>query len=96
MKRTIARVLLPLAAAGALAALAGGVADAAPSAPTAPAPGLPALPSLPTAGLPALPTGDGTAIWLIPGVDLGGLLGPTVQAPTELLAPVFNLITPIS
>ncbi|WP_329071052.1 hypothetical protein [Amycolatopsis sp. NBC_01480] len=93
MKRTIARVLLPLAVAGAFAALAGGVADAAPA---APAPDSPALPSLPTAGLPALPTGDGTAIWALPGVDLGGLLGPTVQAPTELLAPLFNLITPIS
>jgi hypothetical protein len=88
MKRTIARVLLPLAAAGAFAALAGGVADAAPT--------TPAAPTAPAPGLPALPAGDGTAIWLIPGVDLGALLGPTVQAPTELLAPVFNLITPIS
>ncbi|QXV60052.1 hypothetical protein [Amycolatopsis sp. TNS106] len=74
MKRIAARVLLPLAVAGALSGLAGGVASADP-----------------------LPTGGGApALWLIPGVDLGGPLGPTVPLPTDLLAPIYGLITPIS
>lgn len=77
MKRIAARVLLPLAVAGALSGLAGGVASAAP--------------------LPGLPTGGGDpAVWLIPGVDLGGLLGPAVAVPTDVLAPIFGIVTPIS
>ncbi|MFD9959123.1 hypothetical protein [Amycolatopsis sp. NPDC058986] len=39
---------------------------------------------------------EGTPIWVTPDLDLGGLLGPAVQAPTQLLAPIFGLITPIS
>ncbi|RSN57511.1 hypothetical protein DMH01_26305 [Amycolatopsis sp. WAC 04182] len=74
MKRITARVLLPLAVAGALSGLAGGVASADP---------------LPTGG-------DGPAVWLIPGLDLGGLLGPTVPVPTDVLAPIYGIITPIS
>ncbi|WP_410650127.1 hypothetical protein [Amycolatopsis sp. cmx-4-54] len=74
MKRIAARVLLPLAVAGALSGLAGGVASADP-----------------------LPAGGGApAVWLIPGLDLGGLLGPTVPVPTDVLAPIYGLITPIS
>ncbi|MEV7550810.1 hypothetical protein AB0N89_14390 [Amycolatopsis sp. NPDC089917] len=76
MKRIAARVLLPLAVAGALSGLAGGVASADP--------------------LPGPPTGGGPAVWLIPGVDLGSLLGPTVPVPTDLLAPIYGIITPIS
>lgn len=34
-----------------------------------------------------------TPIWLVPGADLGSLLGPTVQLPTEALAPVVQLLT---
>ncbi|ONF66101.1 hypothetical protein [Amycolatopsis keratiniphila] len=75
MKRIAARVLLPLAVAGALSGLAGGVASADP--------------------LPGLPTG-GPGVWLIPGLDLGGLLGPTVPVPTDVLAPIYGIITPIS
>ncbi|MGW4127112.1 hypothetical protein [Amycolatopsis japonica] len=76
MKRIAARVLLPLALAGALSGLAG-VASADP--------------------LPGLPTGGGNpAVWLIPGLDLGGLLGPTVPVPTDVLAPIYGIITPIS
>ncbi|MGW7535665.1 hypothetical protein [Amycolatopsis sp. NPDC054798] len=137
MKRTAARILLPLAAAGAFAGFAGGVADAAtpdtlaaaqpagqaaapgsPAAGQAVAPGLPALPtaglpSLPTGGLPSLPTGGlpslpslpgvpgaptggVPSVWVIPGLDAGSLLGPTTQAPAQLLAPVFNLVTAVS
>ncbi|GAA4619221.1 hypothetical protein [Saccharopolyspora hordei] len=33
-------------------------------------------------------------IWLLPGVDLGPLLEPTVQLPTELLAPIFDILNP--
>ncbi|GAA0519636.1 hypothetical protein GCM10011581_09590 [Saccharopolyspora subtropica] len=31
-------------------------------------------------------------IWVLPGVDLGPVLGPTVQLPTQLLQPVFDLL----
>ena len=31
-------------------------------------------------------------VWLIPGADLGSLLGPTTTLP-EALAPVFGLLT---
>ncbi|MGW4397542.1 hypothetical protein ACWEHA_19845 [Amycolatopsis nivea] len=119
MKRTAARILLPLAAAGAFAGFAGGAASAAipdestPAQPAATASGssvagLPAgLPSLPTGGLPALPTpslpglpgaptGGSPSIWVVPGLDAGSLLGPTAQAPAQLLAPVFNLVTAVS
>ncbi|WP_424189045.1 hypothetical protein ACOBQX_11755 [Actinokineospora sp. G85] len=34
---------------------------------------------------------DGTAVWLLPGVDLGFLLGPTANIPGAL-APVFDLL----
>jgi hypothetical protein len=34
-------------------------------------------------------------VWLVPGVDLGGVLGPLGQ-PVLLLAPVFGLITAVS
>ncbi|WP_020498783.1 hypothetical protein [Sciscionella marina] len=36
---------------------------------------------------------DGPAVWLVPGGDLGGVLGPTVGVPTALLAPVNKLLT---
>ena len=74
MTRIAARILLPLAAAGAFAGLAGGVAEAAET----------------DAG-PAAPP-----IWVVPGLDAGGLLGPTTQAPAQLLAPVFAAITAIA
>ncbi|MEU6270564.1 hypothetical protein [Saccharopolyspora shandongensis] len=31
-------------------------------------------------------------IWVLPGVDLGAVLGPTVQLPTQLLQPVFDAL----
>lgn len=34
------------------------------------------------------------SIWLVPGVDLGPVLGPTVQLPTQLLAPIVDLLAP--
>lgn len=49
----------------------------------------PAAPAAPAAA-PA------TAIWVIPGLDLGSLLGPSIAAPTQVLAPVYGLITLIS
>ncbi|MDA3643642.1 hypothetical protein LZ318_12635 [Saccharopolyspora indica] len=33
-------------------------------------------------------------IWLLPGVDVGPLLEPSVQLPTQLLAPVFDVLNP--
>ncbi|WP_026360392.1 hypothetical protein [Amycolatopsis nigrescens] len=39
------------------------------------------------------PAAQETPIWLLPGVDLGGLLEPTVNLPAQLLAPVFDVIT---
>ncbi|HWD03596.1 MAG TPA: hypothetical protein VG674_14200 [Amycolatopsis sp.] len=41
----------------------------------------------------AAPT-DGS-VWLVPGVDLGSVLGPLGQ-PVDLLAPAFGLITAVS
>jgi hypothetical protein len=37
---------------------------------------------------------DGS-VWVVPGLDLGSVLGPIGQ-PVDLLAPVFGLITAIS
>lgn len=37
-------------------------------------------------------TSQNTPIWLIPGVDLGPVLGPTTGLP-EALAPVFGLLS---
>ena len=34
-------------------------------------------------------------VWLVPGVDLGSVLGPLGQ-PVGLLAPVFGLVTAVS
>lgn len=39
---------------------------------------------------------DAPSIWLLPGVDVGALLGPAVQLPTDLLKPIFAIITLIS
>ena len=36
-------------------------------------------------------TQDGTAIWVLPGLDLGALLAPTTAVPGAL-APVFDLL----
>lgn len=33
-------------------------------------------------------------IWVLPGVDLGPLLEPSVQLPAQLLAPVFDVLNP--
>ena len=44
----------------------------------------------------AAPVVQDTPIWALPGLDVGSLLGPLVQAPTELLAPIYGLITLIS
>ncbi|MER5389204.1 hypothetical protein [Saccharopolyspora sp. NPDC002686] len=33
-------------------------------------------------------------IWVLPGVDLGTLLEPSVQLPTQLLAPVVDILNP--
>ncbi|MEV4730944.1 hypothetical protein [Saccharopolyspora sp. NPDC049426] len=32
------------------------------------------------------------SVWVLPGVDLGAVLTPTVQLPTQLLAPVVALL----
>jgi hypothetical protein len=49
------------------------------------------------AAAPATPAAaPAPAIWALPGLDLGSLLGPSVAAPTEVLAPVYGLITLIS
>lgn len=50
------------------------------------------------AGAAALGLGSGVAsaetpIWLVPGVDAGPLLGPTVGLPTTALAPIDGLLT---
>ncbi|MDT7801685.1 MAG: hypothetical protein QOI78_5118 [Actinomycetota bacterium] len=37
---------------------------------------------------------DGS-VWVVPGLDLGSVLGPIGQ-PVDLLAPVFDLITAVS
>jgi hypothetical protein len=37
---------------------------------------------------------DGS-VWVVPGLDLGSVLGPVGQ-PVDLLAPVFDLITAVS
>jgi hypothetical protein len=42
---------------------------------------------------PVAPTAQDTPIWVTPGLDLGAWLGPAIQDPTQLLAPVFYLIT---
>jgi hypothetical protein len=44
----------------------------------------------------AAPVVQDTPIWALPGLDVGGLLGPLVQAPTELLAPIYGILTLIS
>ena len=36
---------------------------------------------------------DGPAVWVVPGVDAGALLGPTVGLPTSALAPADGLLT---
>ncbi|MFC4003246.1 hypothetical protein ACFS2C_15725 [Prauserella oleivorans] len=33
------------------------------------------------------------ATWLLPGVDAGALLGPTVGLPTDALAPLYGVLT---
>jgi hypothetical protein len=35
---------------------------------------------------------DSTPIWVLPGVDLGSILSPTIQLPTQILAPVNGLL----
>ncbi|MEB3366962.1 hypothetical protein [Saccharopolyspora mangrovi] len=32
------------------------------------------------------------SVWVLPGVDLGAVLTPTVQLPTQLLAPVVAIL----
>jgi hypothetical protein len=42
---------------------------------------------------PAAVSADpGTAIWALPGLDVGSLLGPTIAAPAQLLAPLDGLL----
>ncbi|HVV08874.1 hypothetical protein [Amycolatopsis sp.] len=36
---------------------------------------------------------DETPIWLVPGVDAGSVLDPTIGLPTAALAPVDSLLT---
>jgi hypothetical protein len=47
----------------------------------------PATPATSEAGVP---------IWVLPGLDLGWLLGPTVPVPTQALAPIDGLLKFIS
>ncbi|HWD02538.1 MAG TPA: hypothetical protein VG674_08820 [Amycolatopsis sp.] len=53
-----------------------------------------AFTALGTGAADAAPAGP-PAIWAVPGVDLGGVLGPLGQ-PVDLLAPVYGLITTVS
>ncbi|GAA3355882.1 MULTISPECIES: hypothetical protein [Saccharopolyspora] len=39
---------------------------------------------------------DPPSIWVIPGVDAGGLLSPTVGLPTAALNPVVGLLDALS
>lgn len=39
---------------------------------------------------------DPPSIWVIPGVDAGGLLSPTVGLPTAVLNPVVGLLDALS
>jgi hypothetical protein len=43
----------------------------------------------------ASPAPADSPVWLVPGVDLGSVIGPLGQ-PVLLLAPVFGLITAVS
>ncbi|WP_206787522.1 hypothetical protein [Amycolatopsis sp. MtRt-6] len=46
------------------------------------------------AGVAGADPADGS-VWLVPGVDLGSVLGP-LGRPVDLLAPVFGLVTAVS
>ncbi|MFO7193965.1 hypothetical protein [Thermocrispum sp.] len=35
-------------------------------------------------------------VWVLPGVDVGGVVGPISQLPTQALAPVYQVITLIA
>lgn len=38
------------------------------------------------------PSSDGTSVWLLPGVDVGALLGPLAQLPGTALQPVATAL----
>ncbi|HEV3362120.1 MAG TPA: hypothetical protein VG247_35355 [Pseudonocardiaceae bacterium] len=46
----------------------------------------------PAAPTPPATTSSDTPIWLLPGVDLGSVLDPTVGIPAEVFAPVDGLL----
>ncbi|UQS21431.1 hypothetical protein L1857_00600 [Amycolatopsis thermalba] len=39
---------------------------------------------------------DEVPIWVVPGVDAGPLLDPTIGLPTTALAPVYGLLTELA
>jgi hypothetical protein len=41
---------------------------------------------------PAPSPDDPPAVWLAPGLDGGTLLGPTIPAPSEVLAPLYGVV----
>ncbi|WP_158887169.1 hypothetical protein [Amycolatopsis anabasis] len=42
------------------------------------------------------PVASDAPIWVVPGLDLGSLLGATVSLPTTALAPVHGLLTTLA
>ena len=46
----------------------------------------------PAAPTPTATTSSDTPIWLIPGVDLGSILDPTIGIPAQVFAPVDGLL----
>lgn len=47
-----------------------------------------------TGGAASAATADGDVpVWLLPGVDVGGLVSPVIDLPAQGLAPVYDLIT---
>ena len=38
------------------------------------------------------PTSDGTSVWLLPGVDVGALVGPLAQLPGTALQPIASAL----
>lgn len=89
MRRLLRRGLIGVAAAALITTGSTGLASAAELPSPPPLPGLPQLPGLPGSGA-------GVPIWVLPGVDLGSVLGPTVPVPTEALAPVDGVLTQIT
>jgi hypothetical protein len=86
MTKSMTRLVIGAVGALALAGLTSGIASAAQPAPAA------LTTTVPAAGASAGAPAD-VPIWLLPGVDLGSVLDPTIGIPTEVLGPVDGLLT---